>query len=52
MVFAVDLLVPRVWSHRTPASVGWLGLLHDRMIWAAVAFPSAVILRELLNDIY
>jgi hypothetical protein len=45
MVFAVDLQVPRVWPHETLMSAGRLGLLHGRIIWAAVAFPSAVILR-------
>jgi hypothetical protein len=36
----------------SPTSAGLLGLLHGRIIWAAVAFPSAVILREVLKDIY
>ena len=52
MVFAVDSPMLRVWPHGTLASAGRLGLRHGRIIWAAVAFPSAVILREVLKDIY
>jgi hypothetical protein len=51
MVFAADSPMPRVWPHGTLASAGRLGLLHGRIIWAAVAFPSAVSLLGALKVI-
>jgi hypothetical protein len=44
--------MPCIWLPGVLASAGRLGLRHGRMIWAAIAFPSAVILQEMLKDIY
>jgi hypothetical protein len=52
MVFAVNPRVPHVWPHGALASAGQLGLLYGRMIGAAVTFPAAVILQEMLKTIY
>jgi hypothetical protein len=52
MVVAVEVPMLPAWPHVILASVGQLGRLHGRMIGAAVTFPSAVILQEVLKVIY